>query len=193
MTRRTGRSLHCAASQPIPFGVGFWVTTVNGARGCDSRNISNRRATPVSGPEESTRELFTIRRHQSHTVYQPPLTREPEQPQHAPTKQLPTPPQPHQPNARASPHPPAPLHRPPSPFSASAASNGPARPCQCAEEHSRTCSTVVCRPLQWPHLILSTMFALRPSGVGQSTVAPVGGARRPVHSHVPHGQCSHRK
>ena len=28
------------------------------------------------------------------------------------------------------------------------------------EGHSRTCSTVVCRPLQWLHLILSTMFAL---------------------------------
>ena len=78
------------------------------------------------------------------------------------------------------------------PFSASAARQR-GQVCHMPEERSRTCSTVVCRPLQWLHLILSTMFALRPSGVGQSTVAPVGGAGRPVHSHVPHGQCWHRE
>ena len=31
--------------------------------------------------------------------------------------------------------------------------------------------TVVWRPLQWPHLIRSTMFALRPSGAGKTVIA----------------------
>ena len=62
-TRRTGRSPQCAASQAIPFGVGRCVTTVSGTRGWDARNLSKRRATPLSGSATSELTRWRLSRY----------------------------------------------------------------------------------------------------------------------------------